>query len=335
MDHQNPGHPQQTRLVIGAGPIGAGLAAHLAEAGDRVRLLSRSGRGPEHPSIERVAVDATDAAALTSAAAGTATIFNCANPGSYEHWEREWPPLAQAILAAAEASGAVLVTFGNLYGYGAPDGPMTRATPLRPNDHKGALRARMWADALAAHEAGRVRATEVRATDYLGPTEPTTNGMLPRYANDTLRGRPASVFTDVDQPHSWAYDGDIVRTLAAVADDARAWGSAWIVPTNPPMTMRELLRELGSVVGTGEPRLRRVPRWQLAALGAVVPVVRELRGVAYQFDAPFVSDGSETTDRFGIAPTPWEDVLPPTARAWHERARRLIVVGAEYPTPQN
>ncbi|GLI26378.1 NAD-dependent epimerase [Agromyces rhizosphaerae] len=320
MEHQNRDIPQTTRLVIGAGPIGSGLALHLAEAGDRVRLLSRSGRGPEHPSIDRVAADATDVAALTEAATGAATIFNCANPGSYEHWEREWPPLAAAILAAAEASGAVLVTFGNLYGYGAPDGPMTRHTPLRPNDHKGALRARMWEDARAAQETGRVRVTEVRASDYLGPTEPTTNGMLPRYANDTLRGRPASVFTDVDQPHSWAYDGDIVRTLAAVADDERAWGSAWIVPTNPPISMRELLRELGAVVDAGEPRLRRVPRWQLAALGAIVPVVRELRGVAYQFDAPFVSDGSETTARFGIEPTPWADVLPETARAWHERA---------------
>jgi len=320
VEHQNPDIPQAPRLVIGAGPIGSGLALHLAERGDRVRLLSRSGRGPEHPSIDRVAVDATDAAALTEVAAGATTIFNCANPGSYERWEKEWPPLAAAILAAAEASRAVLVTFGNLYGYGAPDGAMTRHSPLRPNDHKGALRARMWEDARAAQEAGRVRVTEVRASDYLGPTEPTTNGMLPRYANDTLRGRSATVYTDVDQPHSWAFDGDIVRTLAAVADDERAWGSAWIVPTNPPISMRELLRELGAVVDAGEPRLRRVPRWQLAALGAMVPVVRELRGVAYQFDAPFVSDGTETTARFGVEPTPWDDVIPQTARAWRERA---------------
>lgn len=38
----------------------------LADSGERVRQLTRSGSGLEHPLVERVAVDATDADSLTS-----------------------------------------------------------------------------------------------------------------------------------------------------------------------------------------------------------------------------------------------------------------------------
>ena len=41
------------RLVIGAGAIGAAIAQLLADRGERVRLVTRSGGGPEHAAIER------------------------------------------------------------------------------------------------------------------------------------------------------------------------------------------------------------------------------------------------------------------------------------------
>jgi hypothetical protein len=86
--------------------------------------------------------------------------------------------------------------------------------------------------------------------------------------------------------------------------------------------VREVLRELGERVGTGEPRLRRMPRWVLSATGAVVPLLREVTGVLYQFERPFVVDATETTDTFGIAPTDWDELVDATARAWRERAAR-------------
>ena len=247
-------------------------------------------------------------------------VYNCANPGSYPEWERSWPPMAAAILHAAETSGAVLVGLSNLYGYGPVDGRMRRDTPLRPSDHKGALRVRMWRDVLAAHEAGRVRATEARASDYVGPTAGVSNGLLPRYAFATLAGKRAAVFADPDQPHSWTAVDDIAATLEVLGRDERAWGSSWLVPSNPPASVRDVLRGLGERAGTGEPRLVRVPRWVLSTVGAVVPLLREVSGVLYQFDAPFVVDASETTETFGIEPTDWGRLLDATAHAWRDRA---------------
>ncbi len=307
-------------LIVGAGPVGRALAVQLADSGTPVRVITRSGGGPEHPGIARLAVDASDPDRLEEVALGAEVLYNCANPGSYPKWERVWPPLAASILHAAEASGAVLVTMGNLYGYGAVDGPMRRDTPLRPSDHKGELRAGMWRDTLAAHEAGRVRATEARASDYLGPTAPTSSGLLPMYADATLAGRRATVFGDPDAPHSWTAVDDIATTLAVLGRDERAWGSPWLVPSNPPRSVREVLRALGERAGTGEPRLRRMPRWTLSTLGLVVPILREVTGVLYQFERPFEIDATETTATFGIEPTDWDALLDDTAAAWHERA---------------
>lgn len=56
---------------------------------------------------------------------------------------------------------------GNLHGYGPADGVVTERSPLATTGSKGAVRARMWTEALAAHEAGRLRATEVRAGQFL------------------------------------------------------------------------------------------------------------------------------------------------------------------------
>ncbi|NKY12250.1 NAD-dependent epimerase/dehydratase family protein [Cellulomonas hominis] len=320
-----------SHLVVGAGPVGSALARLLADRGDAVTVVTRSGGGPDHPGIRRVAADAADADRLADLARGAATVVNCANPGTYAEWEARWPPLAAALLAAAERSGAVLVTTGNLYGYGPVDVPMTPDLPLAATGHKGRLRARMWQDALAAHEAGRVRATEVRAADYIGPTVTAAGGLLRRYADAALRGRTARTFGDPDVPHAFSFVPDVARTLAAVAGDERAWGRAWHVPGAPERTVREVLTDLVtaadavSAAGPGTaapaPRVRRVPRPLLAAGARVVPVLRELDEVLWQFDRPFRLDASATTATFGLHPTPWPEVVAATAAGWSPAAR--------------
>src|SRR5215216_5167558 len=122
-------------VIVGAGPVGSATAALLASRGETVRLVTRSGGGPNHPAIERVAADATDADRLTELSTGAAALYNCANP-QYHRWLTDWPPLASALLTAAERSGAVLATASNLYGYGPVSTPITADTPLRATHPK-------------------------------------------------------------------------------------------------------------------------------------------------------------------------------------------------------
>jgi len=297
------------QLVIGAGAVGTATARLLAERGDDVRLVTRSGGGPEHPAIERVAADATDGDALARLAAGATAIYSCAGP-AYPRWATDWPPLAAGLLRAAETSGAVLVTTGNLYGYGAVDGPMTEDLPLRPNSEKGRVRVRIWEQALAAHLAGRIRTAEVRGSDYLGAgaVSPMTVLVLPK----VLVGKRASVPADLDAPHSWTYTGDVARTLVAVASEQSSWGRAWHVPTGPPRSFREVAARAAELAGLPGPLLSAMPYPVLWIGGLFDPMARAVRETQYQFRGPFVLDSTAATEAFGISPAALDDVLRET-----------------------
>ena len=74
-----------SHVIIGRGATASATAVRLAESGDQVRVISRSGTGPQHPDIELIATDAVDAAALTDLVKGADTVFNTAMP-AYHTW---------------------------------------------------------------------------------------------------------------------------------------------------------------------------------------------------------------------------------------------------------
>ena len=207
-------------VIVGAGPIGSATARLLADDGHEVRVLTRSGTGPAHERIKPISADATDDRRVADICAGATVLYNCANP-PYHRWRTDWPPLAAALLRAAEKSGAVLVTMSNLYGYGEVSGPMREDLPLAAATSKGRVRAQMWRDAFAAHKAGLVRATEARASDFIGAGAHSlfTDMVAPAVRS----GRRAHVPANFDVPHSVTYTGDAARMLVALGSDERAW----------------------------------------------------------------------------------------------------------------
>jgi nucleoside-diphosphate-sugar epimerase len=297
-------------VIVGAGPVGSGAAKLLVERGERVRMISRRGTGPDHPSIERVAADAANGDRLSELAAGAAALYNCANP-LYHRWLVDWPPLAQALLTAAERSGAVLAVAGNLYGYGPVDGPITDGTPLAATHPKLRIRADMWREALARHEAGRIRVTEVRSSDYI-----EANSILGFVlAKPILQGKRAYVPGALDVPHTWTTISDAARTLVTAATDPRAWGRAWLTPSHPPLTIRELATRFATVAGAPAPKLSVLPYPVLWTAGLFVPLIRELRATRYQFIHPFVVNATSTEKTFGLAPGDFDAALKIAAAA--------------------
>ena len=295
-------------LVIGAGVIGSRVAGMLAERGDRVSVVSRRGSGPAG-----VAADAADAGAMARLAEGAAVIYNCVNP-PYHRWPADWPPIAASVLAAAERSGAVLVTLSNLYGYGPgrydEAHPMTEATPLAATGRKGRVRARVWQDALAAHQAGRVRVSEVRAADFIGPGAQSAMGE--RIVRPVRQEKNVSVLGRADRPHTWSFTDDVARMLVTAGTDPRAWGRAWHVPSNEPLSQRQVIDDFARAAGVGQVRSGAIPSAVLRGMGLVWPLMRELRETEYQFRDDFVMDSSAAQATFGLKPAPWEEIVAVT-----------------------
>ena len=291
-------------VVVGSGPVGTAIAAELLARGETVRVITRSGTGPE--GVQRVAADASDAAQLIEHTAGAEVIYNAVNP-PYHQWTTMWPPLAAAFLAAAEASGAVLAIVDNLYAFGPVEGPMTATTPDHPSSVKGRVRQQMWDDALAAAAAGRIKAAvAVRGSDYLGDGP----SLLSLLVTERMRaGKSAWLPADLDAPHTWTNPADAARLLVRVATDPAGWNRWWLVPSAPPVSLRELAARAAELDGRPAPRLHALPMWVLRATGLFNATVHELVEMNYQFRRPFVLDTAATVAAFGDTHTPLDESL--------------------------
>lgn len=296
-----------THLVIGAGQVGSALAAQLAESGNQVVLFTRSGRGPDHTLITKIAGDAASVGDLLKAAPEAVAIYNCANPPHYDKWATEWPPLAHAFIEYAKKTGAVLVTCSNLYGYGPTDKKLTEDLPLNGTWVNSRVRAQMWVEAKTLHDAGTIRAVEVRGSDYISP------GMQSRFGDRVVplvkSGKGVQLLGGIDYLHSWTAPADVATLMRIVATEPRAWGKAWHVPSNAPKTQRDVVKDIAKELGLKDVKVGSVPRGILTILGIFNPMIRELNNGSYQFNAPFVIEDSATRRTFGLKPTPWSTMI--------------------------
>jgi nucleoside-diphosphate-sugar epimerase len=291
--------------------VGRSLAQLLSDRGDESVVVTRSGTQLGVPGAVCVAADARDPDALVRVGIGATTLYNCANPASYQQWGRQWPPLAASMLSAAERLGAVYGIVGNLYPYGPVHGPMGTGLADVATEAKGMLRARIWADARAAHDAGRVRAFEVRGSDYVGAGA-GSGGHISRQIESLRRGRRIRAIGSPDQLHTFTDTLDVARTLLAVAAAPAAAGRVWHVPSNPPVTVRDIFGQLAARGRFAQPSVSGIPASAIRALSVFSPLLREVVPLLYQWTSPYVLDDSGTRGSLGLDPSPWGSVLDRT-----------------------
>ncbi len=306
-------------VIIGAGPVAHATATALLAHGHAVRSITRSGNGEMPDGVNRERADASNEGALLHATRDAASIYNCANP-PYEKWATEWPPIATALLKAAEKHDAVLVTMSNLYGYGPSTKAFKETDVLAATGPKGRVRAAMWEQALEAHRSGRVQVSEARASDFIGPRVLDAN-MGSRVVDNVLAGKAVGLMGKLDVPHAVTAMGDVGTAMAILGTDARALGRAWHVPTAPAQTQREIVAGLCRAAGVSMVKARAMPGIALSLGGVFVPFLRELREVAYQFSAPFDLDSSDFTATFGLRPTTMEQTYADTVAWFRSRTK--------------
>jgi nucleoside-diphosphate-sugar epimerase len=294
--------------IVGAGPIGRETARLLAERGDEVRLISRSGTSAAHSGVDAIALDARDTNAVARAAEGAEVLFMCAM-APYHQWPTEFPPIMEGVAGAAEKTGARLVIAGNVYGYGenAPS-QLSPDLPMSPTTVKGRVRAAMWKCALSSS----VSAIEVRASDYLGAGALSlfTLAVVPLI----LSGEETAVVGDPDAVRPWSFTKDVARTLVAVSGYAGEWNRAFHVPSQHA-TARELAARFAAAAGAPAPRMRALSEPELHSLAEKDPIMREVEEMAYLTQRPSVLDASETIRLLGIAASSLDEMVSDTLRS--------------------
>ena len=303
----------ELHVVTGAGPVGATVAEQLAQAGHRVRVLTRSGSGPTHPLVERRRVDVAKRGALDAELDGAVAVYHCIHGSAYsaKAWRAELPPAEQLVLAAAGRVGAVAVFPESLYAFGRVHAPMTEDTPRDATEGKLGIRA----DLLRAREASSTPTVSVAASDFYGPRVRGAHAGE-RMVPTILAGKSLRVLGSLDQPHSFTYIPDFAAAMITAARDRRLWNRFLLAPTAPALTQRQLVGMFAAAGDVQAPRLGVIPEWLLRAVGVVHPATRELAETAYQFTSPFVVDSSASEALLGLAPTPLEVGTRETVQWW-------------------
>ena len=309
----------ELHVIFGTGPVGCWTARALQELNIPVRAINRSGKRPElmPHDVELAAADASDPKRAIEAAQGAAVVYQALNP-PYHQWHEFFPKLQAGALAAAKAAGARYVSIENLYMYDSSK-PMTEDSPVLPKSKKGALRARMADEVMAAYQKGEIRATALRSSDYYGPGV-LGSALGERVFGDLVAGKKAQLSGSDKMPHSWAYIEDVGRAAAILGTRDEALGKVWIAPHAPSVTQGEAVHMAAAELGT-EPQYSVMGTFMMWLGGLFIPEARATVEMMYEFNAPFVVDSSKFEQTFQLQSTPFEDGIRKTVDWYREHQK--------------
>ena len=237
-------------VVFGTGPLGLAVMRELRRRGRRVRMINRSSRVKfaKDAQTEVGGANAADPAQAREVCEGAATVYHCVGL-PYPRWP-EFPAIAAGIADGAATAGAKLVYGDNLYMYGAVDRAMTEELPYAATTKKGRIRAAIARSLLDAHQAGKLRVTIGRGSDFFGPVATDAAMMGSRVVGRALSGKSAHVVGDPDRLHTFTFIDDFGKALVTLGEREAALGRAWHVPSPPAITARQFVEDMVREIAT-------------------------------------------------------------------------------------
>ena len=305
-------------VIFGTGPVGLATMDALRSKGKSVRMINRSGEADLPDNVQLVSGDASDPTFALEASQGASVIYQALNP-PYTKWPEMFPPLQKAVLSAAATTGAKLVSLENVYMYGSPDGePITEDLPYSAQTRKGQVRARMAEELQEAHESGVARIVMARASDFFGPRV-LISAMGERVFPPILAGDTVQIIGNPDMLHTYTYMPDIGRALAILGKRDDALGQVWHIPTAKTLTTQEFLALIAERADQALDS-QVVSKWMLRAISLINGDLREMMEMLYQFEEPFVVDGSRFAATFDFEPTPLPEAIDATLDWYRQQA---------------
>ena len=308
--------PSHLQVVLGAtGGVGQALVQALAAQGAQVRAVNRSGRTSVPASVEVMAADLTNPESTRAACQGATIVYHCAGV-PYNQWATSLPVMLDNIIAAVSATGATLVYTDNIYMYTPTSQPLTEESLQAPLSRKGKLRKHLAETILAAHVQGQIRAIIGRAPDVYGPGV-RTSAVGEQFFTAVVAGKRVPWLGKLDVPHALAFVEDVARGLIVLGTHEQALGQVWHLPTAQAITGQQYIALASEAAGVPAKALA-VSSLMLRVLGLTNAVLRESVELLYEFNEPYLIDGSKYARAFGGTPTPHQEALRRTV-AWYRQ----------------
>ncbi|MFD1982505.1 SDR family oxidoreductase [Mesorhizobium newzealandense] len=266
--------------ILGAnGRLGRVVAKAFIDAGYDVRAVTRSGKVPaELNGATAVAGDGLDREALICATEGVDIIFNGLNP-IYTEWAK-CLPMAENVMAACRANGALHLAPGNVYNFGSPiPAVITEDAPFHPTTEKGRIRVAMEDLFRREADVGRVRTILLRAGDFFGGTGSGSwfDLVVAAKMNKGIYTAPGPV----DLMHEWAYLPDLAKAFVGLAQNLDKLGS-YEALNFPGHAVTDRGIKAAAETALGRPlKMTSMPWWVLRAGSPFVAMWREIVSMSY------------------------------------------------------
>lgn len=229
---------------------------------------------------------------MTQAAQGCDVIINGMNPPNYENWAENIPAITRDVIAAAKASGAMVVIPGNVYVYGNTPGIWSENTPHRPNTVKGRIRADMEKTYLDAANDG-VQTLILRAGDFID-TQPSDTVMNMIMMKGIKNGKIARL-GPVGTVRAYCYLPDWARAVVELVEMRDQLTMFEDVPMpGQAFSVTDLHWALESATGRSL-KITAFPWWAMTLASPVWPLAKEFREMRYLFETDHQLCGKKLT----------------------------------------
>ena len=291
------------QTILGAGgAIGTDLAKELKHYTDNIRLVSRNPQ-KVNATDELFPADLSVPGQVDEAVKGSEIVYlTIGFEYNYKVWSVRWPSLMRNVIDACKKYGAKLVFFDNVYMYDRNFiHHMTEETPIRPTSKKGKIRAEIAQMLLEETKKGNLTALIARSADFYGSHK---NSVLEELVYKNLKkGKKADWMGDINKVHSFTFTPDAAKATAILGNTPDAYNQVWHLPTDKtPLTGKQWISLFAKEMGV-KPQFRVIPLWLMGILGLFIPVMRELKEMAYQYDRDYFFDSSKFEKRFNYKPT--------------------------------
>jgi len=122
----------------------------------------------------------------------------------------------------------------------------------------------------------------------------------------------------LDVPHALSFVEDFAHGLIVLGTHEQALGQVWHIPTAQALTGRQYIALASEAAGV-QARALAVPGLLLRVLGLTNGVLRESVEMLYEFNEPYLIDGSKYTRAFDGLPTSHQEAMRRTV-AWYRES---------------
>jgi nucleoside-diphosphate-sugar epimerase len=301
-------------IILGAGgAIGNTLSNELKLKGEKIKLVSRSGKSVD--GFEATKADLTKKNETLSVIEDSSIVYLVVGlPYDYSIWEKQWFKIMQNVVEACEEKKARLIFFDNIYSYGKVDGPMTEETPYKPCSKKGELRAKLNHYLEDEMKKGNIKAIIARAADFYGPYSEKTSVPFILGIQNLAKGKKAQWLVDTKPKHSYTYTMDCAKALYLLATTESAWNQVWHLPTAKPVLTGDEFIKIAADNLNVKPSVFALKGWMIKLTGLFSKQIGELHEMLYQNKYDYIFESSKFEKEFNFKPTPYEEGIKETIR---------------------